>query len=497
MQCRIRKHDALQFEVKIAYPLRREARRGRHDLDLFLFLPYQLGVDPATYPAASFYEELRTYTRFKTPDIPLRSLLDPGEKASPLTRVAEMLRAGREAGRWDAARLVYEIKVLANVARARARDRVRAVRRAMRREDWEKARGDLERLAADLGELLARLDKLPGELSAANAPPEAARAARLVQEYVGVQTEGMLLRLLRRMGREETSEAHRAMRERVLSFLRERPRAEPEVDVSRDARANEYFLYREGLLKKFCAEVLFLSVERRSGVRPAQHVVFGLAAGLAMAVAVTAAALVGRAFPRSSMAFATAAVVAYVLKDRIKELVRDYGARLLPRWLGDRKGRLTDPQRGDRIGKTSESVRWRAPKEVPEEVSQARRRDGAAERDVFSPPELVIQYSKRIELDHGAIYRRHQRAAAIDDIIRLQVGRWLAHMDNPRKRLLRLDESGEIEALRAPRVYHVNLVARMTAPDGGPAQLSRARLVLSKNGIERIEHFSLENSDPQ
>jgi hypothetical protein len=497
MQCQIRKHDDRQFEVKIAYPLRRDVGRGRHALDLFLFLPYPLGVDPGTYPAEQFYNDLRTYTRFKTPDIALRALLDAGEAASPLTRVSEMLRAGREQGRWDERRLVYELKVLANVIRAQVRDSTRAVRRNIRRGEWGRVRARVGKLCAGLNAVLERLAALTAEMESAGVPAEVKRTARLAKEYVLVQSEGMLLRLLERSGQAEAAipdaaEAAKTLRETVRGLP---PREGPNVADAGDSRGNEYFLHRESLLKKFCAEVLFLSVEQRSGAKPAQHILFGIAAALAMGIAIGAAALVGKRFPQGSVPFATAVIVAYVLKDRIKELIREYGSRLLPRWVSDRKGRLVDPQMGDHIGETSESMRWRTLKDVPAEVMEARHAARPQEDRVYTPPEDVIHYSKEVELDHGAIYRRHQRAAAIDDIIRLQVGRWLTHMDDPRKRLLRLGDSGKVEALQAPRVYHVNMVARFGALDSGKPQLRRVRLVLSKNGIERVEHEGLSRKE--
>ena len=123
MECQIRKHDDRQFEVKVAYPLERGAAEDRYELDLFVFLPYQLGVNASTYSPAQFYEDLRSYTRFKTPALSLDEVNDARNELSPLTRVEQHVESGRRTGRWDERRLHYELRVLANVVVARVRER--------------------------------------------------------------------------------------------------------------------------------------------------------------------------------------------------------------------------------------------------------------------------------------------------------------------------------------------------------------------------------------
>jgi hypothetical protein len=70
----------------------------------------------------------------------------------------------------------------------------------------------------------------------------------------------------------------------------------------------------------------------------------------------------------------------------------------------------------------------------------------------------------------------------------LQVGRWLERMDDPEKRLLKLRKGGDgVVGIRAARVYTVNLMIRLTSFRDGSVTLLKALLVLSRNGIERIE----------
>src|SRR3990172_432697 len=128
MECYIRKHDNRQFEVKVTYPLERSHPREKYHLKMFLFLPYQIGVDRATYPPKQFYDDLRSYTRFKTPNIALRDMLKPELDVSPFTRIVRFIEEGKRAGTWNESRLNYELKTLAVVVNVQLRDRLGHIR---------------------------------------------------------------------------------------------------------------------------------------------------------------------------------------------------------------------------------------------------------------------------------------------------------------------------------------------------------------------------------
>ena len=83
MECLIRKHDDHQFEVKVAYPLQRQAAADRYALDMFIFLPYQLGVNSDTCPLDAFFEDLTSYTRFKTPELSFEEAHRRAERVEP------------------------------------------------------------------------------------------------------------------------------------------------------------------------------------------------------------------------------------------------------------------------------------------------------------------------------------------------------------------------------------------------------------------------------
>jgi len=108
----------------------------------------------------------------------------------------------------------------------------------------------------------------------------------------------------------------------------------------------------------------------------------------------------------------------YVFRDRVKELAREIGGRILPKWVSDRTNKLVDRRENKRVGTTSEVVRWLERKELPRDVLDARQYEDTLEQAVSEPTELVLQYNRNVRIDSAAIFESHQRAVAIDEILR-------------------------------------------------------------------------------
>ncbi|HKI84146.1 MAG TPA: hypothetical protein VKA63_07410, partial [Candidatus Krumholzibacteria bacterium] len=60
-------HDRYQVELKMGYTLPEEVRSTSYELDLYLYAPRSLGINPETYSKQQFYSDLQTYIRLKTP----------------------------------------------------------------------------------------------------------------------------------------------------------------------------------------------------------------------------------------------------------------------------------------------------------------------------------------------------------------------------------------------------------------------------------------------
>jgi hypothetical protein len=188
------------------------------------------------------------------------------------------------------------------------------------------------------------------------------------------------------------------------------------------------------------------------------------------------------------------AVLAYVLKDRIKAVTNDVLSTRLRKF--DHKSWLHGPTMallglGDLRIRAREVMRFLTPGEVPPEITRlrlARRTVRRAERMT----EEVIHYRKEIT---AVVDDEHvvPEGYSLRDILRLNVRHFLVRLDDPVDRHRFFDpQTGTFATAQLPKVYHLNLVLAVGRgeEDAEPPALEHLRVVLDKQGIVRVERVS-------
>lgn len=487
--CDLRTHGERQIELKTWYPIIR-SRRSRFDLDLYLFFPHQLGIDGSRYGPGDFLRDAKTYTRLSTPPLSLDAATDPGRDESPFARIRERLGVpGSES------EIIYEFRVLASVFRRESRER----RHDMR--DSEEV--SIDRFFAHIDLLRRFVDStraLCDEVRESGYGEALATAADWEDESISIKADIEFAKLYR------LAEGRKPLRpalETLVQAMREETRHRrsngyPSVVDPEDPVANERVLYREGILKKWSQSALYLDTERRSGPSRFGHIAAALAAGAAMSFAVVATLLANRLFASYSVPWALLAVVAYVFKDRIKELTKSFLAALFPRHAADQSGRIADPATERRVGLWKSLIRMTSPGSVPEEVRERRNGRRSPFRDIL-PEDNILHFHKRTRLNGRRLASVHRRNDSITEILRVTVDGWLESMDDPTNELT-YPEGPTPRRITANRVYHIHLFIRLVQRSGrrGSApRLVHYRVVATRNGIVRIEqlNFSRQEQD--
>ena len=87
-------HDRKQLALEIRHAPGSAVTSGSHDVELFLFIPRNVGLTAANYPSAQFYHDLTAYLRLDLPDLGLEDLC--ANTRSPLrmleVQLAELAR---------------------------------------------------------------------------------------------------------------------------------------------------------------------------------------------------------------------------------------------------------------------------------------------------------------------------------------------------------------------------------------------------------------------
>jgi hypothetical protein len=271
------------------------------------------------------------------------------------------------------------------------------------------------------------------------------------------------------------------LRDRVASALAaeldERERRHEMLPDGEDLEALSLFLDRAAQLKKHFQEVLFLEPRAKmideavrnwvglSGAATAFVIYFGL-----QALQTSAAAGLGL------WTLMTVGAVAYALKDRAKELTRQWLSGKLSRLYANRLLVLREPSRFDR----ARTVVMRARETmVQERVTRA---------DPLNPGSGAVQRLVTLHYKQRARVKRLKGPSAeaferLKIVFRYDLAPILTRLDDSPKRVPVPSGDG-VRFADAPRLYRVPLTLLVETPAG--AERRDALIVLNRRGIARI-----------
>jgi hypothetical protein len=153
----------------------------------------------------------------------------------------------------------------------------------------------------------------------------------------------------------------------------------------------------------------------------------------------------------------------------------------------DRKWGILDHERSRRIGDVHERAGFLPFRKLPAEVLQKRRLTRAHALEEQARPERVLWHQKTLTLAPGQRTADDADFSMLTEIFRLNLRRWLAHTDDPNRKIVFADpEDALVYQVTTRRVYNINVVYRLRPADS-EAPWHRLRVVVSRKGIERIE----------
>ncbi|MCP4214933.1 MAG: hypothetical protein GY765_09760, partial [bacterium] len=234
---------------------------------------------------------------------------------------------------------------------------------------------------------------------------------------------------------------------------------------------------------------LFLDTNREPEGKVLEQVFIGIAAALAMIFATLVAFYAQRKFGTFTFPVFAALVISYVFKDRIKELTRIYFVNRLKKVRFDHKTDIYSDER-KKIGICKEAVDFIEESDLPHKINQMRKKEHIAEVENRWRGEKVLFYRKQVTLFSKrleSVYKEFN-IEGVNDIIRFNVNRFLAKMDNPTRKLFTLRD-GEVAETHGSRVYNMNLILKISR--GEKEYFKRIRIVLNRDGIKRIEEIDL------
>lgn len=477
-------HDRTHVEFAIDYRLLPDAKEQEFAWEAYFFAPESLRLDSRTYDKTDIYADLQSYVRFEVPHVPFGEL-----HGEPIDRIAQALEQG------DDEAAINELRLFACQVRASGVDLRGRIVAGLELPEPERSRAyhHAARMAADAARITRRLREVTAPTD--NESDHVRTAVTWVDEDVSRLVETLLSNVARRLDKANAPKALIEGMERA-AIDEARYRREHEIGgvgrIGMKRREVEALEFRRHVLKRFTSSVLWLSPEVRPASTWVRELLFAVAASVAMAFAIAAAFWNGFEVQSSGwITWVLVAVVAYAVKDRIKAILQATFTSVLDRHFPDRRWLIRDRERGMTLGTMKEQSGFIPFDALPPAVLRTRRMTRLHPLEEQARPETVLFHKKQVSIRADRVALADPRFSALTEIFRLDLARWLAHTDDPKRDIVFADpDACQIGSAQAPRVYNIAVVYRVRRAQDEAAAWHRLRVVVTRKGIRRIEHIA-------
>jgi hypothetical protein len=487
----IRIHDRHQVEIKLAYELDDFERAKSYDISLFFFLPASLGITPATYSKGNFYNDLIGRMRIKTPVFLLRDMASGPD--NPLKKLETVfVSLARHADKGTEIEYERQLKMFCCILKSALRDHIVVLASRPVATDQKDL---VEQFLSYVEDTIKRFRALRTIINVPTIGRESFSKYLFADEFVGMLVESYVYEMLEVLKR-RASGAFQTYQARLLTLVEDEiahRRANGYPSIPNAATDNEVLVFRKSVLKKYVESALFLTTRTKREGSFTEQTIFAVAAGLSMVFATAVAFFVQRRYGTMTFPLFVAIILSYMFKDRLKELLRMSLSSRARRLFFDRRQQIFNgASMTEQIGTCRESFDFVKDSYLPTSVRRLRNRDHLTEIENGWMGETVFHYRKHISLLPKWFKRAQSeyRVVGVNDVLRLDISKFLSRMDEPKKTLW-LSTGAEYREISGQRVYHINMISRCCS--GKSLDERRFRIVLNKEGIKRIEMVNAQH----
>lgn len=478
-------HDKFSIEFKVGFHARRRVKINDFVMNTWIFVPDSLDINSQTYTRDHFYRDIRDNIRLITPIFLLRDITR-GEN-SPLQHLEFAFNnIASSPSRSSVAEFEYQIKMFSAIFKSALRDQIKYIFVTAQKEDRDFL---FDSLLEDVMDILSKYRSLSNIIKTHTVSQENYNYFEFGDEFMSNIVEKQFYTLLATLNSSDKDFANR-FREKILKTIdgeiqHKTANGYPVVSPESSDKYRD-LVFRRGVLKKFIESDLFLTAKKKKDGVLVEQIYFSLAAGVSMIFATTVAFSFQMKFGNFTMPFFVALVVSYMLKDRIKDLMRYYFAHKRRAKYFDNK--ITVSIKENIIGWSKEGFDFISERKVPKEVLQIRNRSALLEADNRYTQEKIILYRKLMQIDREKLDENSKYfVAGINEIIRISVQSFLNKMDNPEVPLYISKANGDIEKLQGIKAYYLNFIIQLKYQDF--EKFKRYRVIVNRNGINAIEEL--------
>jgi len=481
----IKIHDQFSLEMKVGFVARKKQKINDFAFNVWIFVPNSLDINRFTYTKDNFYRDLTSHIRLITPSYLLRNMTD--QTSPPFSSLETAFNnLSISPTRTNKANYEYQLKMFLSIFKSSLRDEVLHAISSKLDSD----RDFLIQAYISNVVIIARYYRsLRKIINAPSISNELLDYFLFGDEFMSNLIEYHTFRLIQMLKKSHPHNYER-MKTELLDLIREEIVYKKEkgylIVEKKDKKNNQELVFRQSMLKKYAESDLFLDVKKRKDGVWVEQILFSLAAGLSMIFATFVAFSFQQKYGNFTMPMFVALVVSYMMKDRIKELMRFYFAHKLNKRYFDHKINIST--HNNEIGWVRESMDFISERNVPFEVLQKRDRSSILEANNRAGSERIILFRTLMQLNRESMDANIEYpVAGVNEILRLNLSNLIQKMDNAEFPLYYPDDNEGFTIVPGEKIYYLNLI--LQAKEDDHWDYKRYRVVFNRKGIHKIETF--------
>ena len=485
MKIRTRIHDKFSLEFKIWYASQRgSTEKVKYRLENWIFVPAALDINALTFSREQFYSDITTYYRTITPVYLLEDIADIQEIRVCGNKISYNPKAHSPLGYLSNAiynlinypteenitEYEYQIKMFCAIYKSAVRERYNLLKGNITQDGLGRYFEETFMILDNYGKLL---DCLKSNVKAALWD-----YCSFGEEFIINLTQAYSYKIYDRTQKNTLLVDWLV---KVGNYKRARGYSQLVEDKPKE---NANLLYRWSVLKKYVESDLFLSVDKRKNGVLKEQVYYSIAAGLSMIFATTVTFAFQQKYGNFTMPLFVALVVSYMLKDRIKELVRSAFSSNRKLKYFDNKTILSVKE--NVIGVCKEGFDIVPQSKVPQDIIDIRNRSLIVDVENRINQESVLFYRNLAEVDHKKLSETSEYSVeGINEILLLNLSSFVKKMDNPENGYQICKPDGELVSLSVKKIYYINFILKISV--GDEQFCKRYRIAMNREGIINLE----------
>ncbi len=480
-------HDKFSFEIKLNYKLNEQLKTNFYEVNTYLFVPENLDINRQTYSKEKFYSDLKSYIRLKTPEFYLKNVIL--NKNSPFENLKNScLRISQSPSKENICEFEYHLKMFCSITK---KSIIIGLEHIEKNLNPNTGNFLIENFYEDLSNILSKFRELESIVNIPIISDKIFKIYKYGDEFLSNIAEISMFNFIKLIGKKRCPEFSK-YKVKVLNFI------QMEIDYRKSQNmetipdplgSNETLLYHRAELKKMMDNKLFLNTRAVKDGYLAEQLIFSTAAGLAMLFATIVAFVSKVKYGSLSIQFFFILVVSYMLKDRIKELLRLYFNNKIKHIFFDFKTKIFNDN-NQIIGISKESFDFVKVKNIREKILNFRRQSNNSVKSTDLIREKIIVHRKQIRIFTDKFKNNYYdyNFSGITDITRFNVENFIKKMDNPYKKIYVIADN-DLHKIKANRVYHLNMIIQTKF--NNKTYYNKFRIILNREGIKKIEQIQL------